>query len=127
MIITVCFLFSICALCEDLAKPVLVEIWCRGDDLATRGLRDALENSFESSAEFTLNHGKNPSKLILTIPDHVDWKKIGDRTKIYYIVEFSSAEKKKIRTQKGSCWKDDYVKCTEQIIKATKSVVRKLN
>ena len=75
-------------------KPtkMLVEVWCGGDDNLTRGVCIATENAFESSADFALNTEEKNSALVVTILTNVDWKKMNQRTRVFYTVEFSSAD-----------------------------------
>ena len=49
------------------AKPMLVQVWCGGDDGLTLRLRDAVENAFKASSAFALSSGKRPGTLIVTI------------------------------------------------------------
>ena len=101
-----------------------VEVWCGGDDGLTQGVCYALESAFESSADFVLSDGKPPGMLVVTIPTNVDWKKSGNRTKVLYTVEITSADDKKLRTRKGKCWNDDFARCANQIVKQARIAVQ---
>lgn len=98
------------------ARPTLVEVWSGGDDGLTQRLRVATENAFKSSPDFKVSSGKKPGTLVVTIPTHVQWKHIGGRTKVFYTVEFASAENQRIGIHKGSCWGDTITKCANQIV-----------
>ncbi|MEP6740987.1 MAG: hypothetical protein ABJB61_00705, partial [bacterium] len=103
-----------------------VEVWCGADDGLTQGVRDALETAFASTPDFVLSSGKRTGTLLVTIPTHVRWKEIGERTQVFYIVEFTSADDKKLRTHKGSCWNDDFAKCANQIVARARIAARKV-
>jgi hypothetical protein len=109
-------------------KPtkMLVEVWCGGDDNLTRGVCLAAENAFESSADFTLAIGENKGTLVVTIPTNVDWKEMNQRSRVFYTVEFSAADAKKISKRKGACWEDDLAACANQIVKEAKIAQRKI-
>jgi hypothetical protein len=108
------------------AERTPVDVWCGGDDGLTRRLRDALESQFRSSPEFDLNAQTGPGTLVVTIPTHVDWKLDGQRTKVFYTVEFATVEKRKLATLKGSCWDDNMTKCATQIVKKAAIAARKI-
>jgi hypothetical protein len=95
-----------------------------GDDGLTQGLKVAIEDSFKSSPDFTLSSGKKPGTFVVTIPTHVRWKQVGRRTKVFYTVEFASAENQNIGTRTGSCWDDTLAKCAAQIVKDAKIAAR---
>jgi hypothetical protein len=109
-------------------KPtkMLVEVWCGGDDTLTRGVCIAAENAFESSADFVLNTEANNRALVVTIPTNVDWKEMNQRIRVFYTVEFSSPDAKKISKRKGACWEDDFATCATQIAKEAKIAQRKM-
>jgi len=106
------------------SEKTLVEVWSGGDDGLTLRLRDALESAFKSSQEFSLSSGKTPGTLVVTIPTHVDWKKMGRRTQVFYTVEFASIDHQNITTSTGSCWDDRLAKCADQIVKDAKMATR---
>ncbi len=111
----------------DSAKPTLVEVWSGGDDSLTKGLRNVLENAFKSSSDFVLSSGKKPGTLIVTIPTHVEWKRAGTRTKVFYTVEFTSADNQPLGTSTGSCWDDALTKCATKIITDARVAARKIH
>jgi hypothetical protein len=104
-----------------------VEVWCGGDDMLTRGVCYALEDAFASSADFALSDGHPPGILVVTIPTNVDWKEKGKRTRVFYTVEFTTADDKMLRTRKGKCWNDDFARCVNQIVKQARIEARKLH
>jgi hypothetical protein len=104
-----------------------VEVWCGGDDALTQGVCYALESAFESTADFVLSNGKRAGTLVVTIPTNVDWKESGKRTRVFYTVEFTTADDKKLRTRKGKCWNDDFARCANQIVKQARIAVRKVH
>ena len=95
--------------------------------MLTRGVRDALETAFASAADFVPSYGKKAGTLVVTIPTNVDWKDSGKRTRVFYTVEFTTADEKKLRTRKGSCWEGDYAECANQIVKQARIAARKLH
>lgn len=92
--------------------------------MLTRGVCYALESAFESAADFVPSYGKKAGTLVVTIPTMVDWKESGKRTQVFYTVEFTSADDKKLRTRKGKCWNDDFARCANQIVKQARIAVR---
>ncbi len=106
-----------------------VEVWCGGDDALTQGVCHALESAFESTPDFVPSYGKRAGTLVVTIPTNVSWKgkEINKRTRVFYTVEFTSADDKKLRTRKGSCWNEDFATCASQIVKQARIVVRMLH
>jgi hypothetical protein len=108
------------------AKQTLVEVWCgASDDVFTAGLRDALENAFNSSADFSLSFGKKPDTLIVLIPEGVKWNRVGKKTQVFYTVKFLSVDNKLIEVTTGSCWDDKLAKCAAKIVKNARVAVRK--
>lgn len=67
-----------------------VKVWCVGDDLFSQGMCQAFFAAFESTPDFDYLDENQPGNLIVTIPENVSWKKVGKRTKISYVVEFSN-------------------------------------
>lgn len=104
-----------------------VDVWCGGDDAYTQGVCDAVEKAFAAIPDFDFNSETKPGTLVVTIPTNVDWKVSGNRTKIFYTVEFTTADEKKLRTRKGSCWNDNYAECANQIVKQARIAARKLH
>ncbi len=103
-----------------------VELWCVGDDLFSQGMCKAFFAAFESTPAFDLQDENKPRNLIVTIPENVGWKEVGKRTKITYIVEFSTSDDRVFMTRKGWCWHEEYAKCANQILKDAKVAARKL-
>ena len=103
-----------------------VELWCTGDDLLSQRMCQAFFAAFESSPDFDLQEENKPGNLIVTIPQNVGWREVGKRTKISYVVEFSTSDDRVFMTRKGSCWHEDYKKCANQILKEAKVAARKL-
>jgi len=108
-------------------RQTLVEVWSGGDDGLTLRLKDTLEKAFKSSDAFTLSSGKKPGTLIVTIPTHVAWKQVGERTKVLYTVDFASVDKQPLGSSKGSCWDDTLTKCTSKIVKDATAAARKVH
>ena len=109
------------------AKATLVEVWSGGDDGLTLRLRASLEEAFKSSSAFVLSSGKKPGTLVVTLPTHVGWKQVGQRTKVLYTVNFASIDNQALGTSKGSCWDDALTKCASKIIKDATAVARKIH
>jgi hypothetical protein len=108
-------------------KPTLVEVWSGGDDSLTTGLRNVLENALKSSSDFVLSRGKKPGTLIVPIPTHVEWKRAGKRTEVFYTVEFTSVDNQPLGVSKGSCWDDVMTKCANKIVKDATAVAHKVH
>ncbi len=115
------------ALAAGSGKTTLVEVWSGGDDSLTTGLRNVLENAFKSSHDFVLSSGKKPGTLITTIPTHVEWKRAGKRTKVFYTVRFTSVDDQLLGISKGSCWDNAMTKCASQIVKDATTVAHKVH
>ena len=103
-----------------------VELWCIGDDAFSQRMRQAFFAAFESSPDFYLQEENKPGNLVVTIPENVGWKEVGKRTKITYIVEFSTSDERVFMTRKGWCWHEEYAKCANQILKDAKVAARQL-
>lgn len=95
--------------------------------MLTRGVCYALESAFESTSDFALSDGNPPGILVVTIPTNVDWKENGKRTRVFYTVEFTTADDKKLRTRKGKCWNDNFARCANQILKQARIEARKVH
>jgi hypothetical protein len=52
----------------------------------------------KATSEFRLSSGKKLGTLIVTIPTHVGWKQAGQRTKVSYVVEFTSIDNQALGT-----------------------------
>jgi hypothetical protein len=107
--------------------PTLVEVWKGGDDGLTNKLSDTIETAFRSASDFHLSNGKMPGTLMVTIPSNVRWKKVGQRTKVFYDVKFSSVDGRDIGASKGSCWDDSFGTCATRIVKDARIVSRKMS
>ena len=112
---------------QGAAKPILVDVRSGGDDGLTLRLRDALENKFRSSRDFSLNVNNSPATLVITIPTHVRWKQAGKRTRVLYTVEFASYEKQALGIRKGSCWDDRLEQCATQVVRDAQVIVSKIH
>jgi len=104
----------------------LVELWCGGDDSLTRGVCYAVDKAFEASADFAFNDEEAKPQLVVRIPTNVDWKEKNQRTHVFYVVEFTSADDKKLSKRKGNCWDDDFSVCANQILAEARIARRKL-
>ena len=103
-----------------------VELWCVGDDVFSKGMCQAFFAAFESSPDFSLQERNKLGNLIVTIPQNVGWKEVGKRTKVTYVVEFSTSDERVFMTRKGWCWHEEYAKCASLILKEAKVAARKL-
>jgi hypothetical protein len=103
---------------EPASKPVMIEVWRGSDDGLTVRLAEAVERSLKASGKFVLSRGKKPGTLLLTIPQHVDWKKTGDRMQVSYTVAFSTADNRELGSGTGTCWEDKLPDCTTYIVRA---------
>ena len=107
-------------------KAIPVEVWPGGDDGLTLRLRASIEEEFKSSSAFALSSGKKPGTLIVTIPAHVGWKRVGKRMKVLYSIQFASINGKPLGRSKGSCWDDVLTKCSEKVVSDAVAAARKL-
>ena len=105
--------------------PILVEVWCSGDDALTIRFRDAVENAFRQASDFQLSAGQKPATLFVTIAKNVGWIQVGKRIKVLYIVQFSSAEDHSLGTSSGSCWDYTLAKCASRIVHNAKTAARR--
>jgi hypothetical protein len=103
-----------------------VVLWCTGDDELSQRMCKAFFAAFESSPDFNLQEENKLGNPIVTIPENVDWKEVGKRTKIIYVVEFSTSDERVFMTRKGWCWHGEYAKCANQILKEARVAARKL-
>ena len=85
------------------AKPTVVEFWHVGDDGLSQRLAERVESEFERSPNFAIGSGKKPGTLVVTIPTNVEWKLVGERTQVFYNIEFATADDETISKSSGSC------------------------
>jgi hypothetical protein len=118
---------QMCVANDDSTLRTLVEVRRNGDDGLTNRLGDALEEAFRRSPDFTLSFKENQDTLIVTIPKNVDWKLVGERTKLLSKVEFSSSENDQILgISTVTCWDDMLTKCANKAVKDAKGAARKI-
>jgi len=56
-----------------------VELWCTGDDdLSQRMCHAFFTAFFEATPDFDLQDENKPGNLIISIPENVGWKKLGN-------------------------------------------------
>ena len=103
----------------------IVEVWCGGDDDLTRRVCHAVDSEFETSSDFLFDEEK-PGALIVTVAENVGWKQRGQRLRVFYIVEFTTANEKMLARKKGECWEGDFKTCASQVLMYAKSAARKL-
>jgi hypothetical protein len=106
-------------------RPLLVEVWRGGDDALTEKLADAIEDELRRSPEFALSTGKKPGTLIIKIPTNVDWKQVATRTKVLYVVQFSSDDRN-LGAHSGACWADAPTECAVRVVSNAKAAARKI-
>jgi len=102
------------------------QLWCVGDDVFSQGMCRAFFAAFESTPDFDLQDENRPGNLIVSIPENVGWKKVRTRTKITYVVEFSTSDERVFMTRKGWCWHEEYAKCANHIVEQARVAARKL-
>jgi hypothetical protein len=125
--LTTLFACLVAAACAPDAVPVRyvpVELRIRGDDGYTQELELRLNAAFRESSNFTLSYGMKPGALIVTIPNHVAWNQVGTRTRISYMVEFTSTAGEDLGKNTGSCWKDAMSECAAHIVSDAEKAVR---
>jgi hypothetical protein len=113
------FLLLGCGSCvATIAHPegaVPVQIVTGGDDGLTQRLAGAVREEFRQSAQFTLAMSPTPDSLIVTIPSHVRWEKVGDRTRVTYAVRLQTGARM-LGESGGVCWEDDLRTCAQNIV-----------
>ena len=107
-------------------KRTPVEFWCVGDDNLTQNVCHAAFKAFASAPDFDLESENNPDALIVTIPTNVDWKPRGKRTEVFYQVEFTTSDEKKLATAKGACVDINFNTCATKILDQARAAARKL-
>jgi hypothetical protein len=117
---------SACSPSTASRRPTLVEVWRGGDDALTVRLADAIEDKFRRSPDFTLSSGRKPHTLVVTIPTNVDWKQVGDRTRVLYTINFSSDTVPNLGSSSGACWADTLAECAADVVKHAKAAARKI-
>ncbi|MFL6301409.1 MAG: hypothetical protein ACJ71N_12470 [Terriglobales bacterium] len=128
VIIAALFLFvTVCIADANVIKPIPVELWHVGDDALSQRLAEKVESAFKRSPDFVLSSGRKQGTLIASIPTNIEWKYVAKQTQVFYNVEFSSVDGKKIGLSKGSCWADELSKCATQIVRDAKSQRRKFS
>ncbi len=66
-----------------------VTVRANGDDGLTQRLRDAIESAYRAcDAGFIISQGGS-GRLTVTITESVGWKKIGERTRVTYKVDYA--------------------------------------
>jgi hypothetical protein len=105
--------------------PLLVEVRRGGDDGLTLRLADAVETAFRCSRKFILSDGRHPGALIVTIPTNVEWRRIDNRTRLTYSVEFTGKVSRRIGARTGACWEDELSECANQVLREAEIVTVK--
>ena len=106
--------------------PIPVEVWSGGDDGLTQRLRDAVERAFQASPDFAMSFGNRPGTLVVTVPTHVKWQNLDDKTLVRYTIEFSSASGQRLDRRKGRCWDNEYSKCAGRILGDARTAARRI-
>lgn len=108
------------------ADPIPVEVWCGGDDALTSHVCGKVQELLKSSPSFTMGRGSKPGTLVVLIPKNVKWKKVDDRTQVFYSVELSTVEGRQLGSSSGSCRDDNLTECAEQILKEAEAAADKM-
>jgi hypothetical protein len=115
--------------CATAARPVAstpVEFFRRGDDALTIHFAEALEASFRASGRFVEASGTEPRALIVTISNHLQWRRVGSRTRATYSVVLADRTGQVLGTSTGSCWDDELSQCADRVLKDATTAARKL-
>jgi hypothetical protein len=118
-------MITFCGPVRGTADPIPVEIWRRGDDVLTLDFQAALEDAFTSSPDFKLSNEGSPGTMVVTIPDHVQWRRRLWKTKLIYAVEFTTKSDERIGLSKGSCWHSSVSKCASRVLQDAKTAAKK--
>ena len=88
---------SVCVANDDApTNRTFVDVRANGDDVLTQRLADALEKAFRRSPGFTVVSKAEKNTLAVVIPTNVDWRKVGNRTKVLTPIEVSSDDTNKL-------------------------------
>ena len=104
-------------------EPISIEIRTGGDDGLTQQLRTAIEERLRSSGRFVLGPASsNPDVLRMAIPNHVEWERVRNRTRVRYQLEFSRGGGA-FGFFRGTCWEDEMAVCARQALFAATSAL----
>ena len=112
---------------NDTEAPVLIELWCRGDDGLTLRFRDALETGFRNTSGFALvfgNERRAPRTLVVTIANHLSWKPVGENTEVSYTITFEGPNAEPFGRSVGSCREDDLLSCVHRAVSDAQRAAR---
>jgi hypothetical protein len=123
-------LFMVLAACvasrsADVGATVTpVEIWIGGDDGLTLRLADSVEDELRGSARFSYGKtGAVPGALRVIIPTHVDWRKVGEQTRVTYRLELERGGHRNTASG-GSCWESELEICAQQVVRTVTAQLR---
>lgn len=93
----------------------------------TSRLRDASEQAFNASSDLPLAIKDRHAVYKVVIPTNVDWKQVGNRTKVIYTIVVMKMDDRKVGTFKGSCWDSDFRRCGTQVVDGTRKLLAPIN
>ncbi len=67
-----------------------------------------------------------PGTLVITIPAHVAWSQVGNKTQIRYNVEFSTGDNQIVDKATGTCFEDSIAVCAAAICERAKIVANRI-
>ena len=106
------------------AAPVPVEIRRTGDDGLTVRFADALEAGIRGSDAFAIANANGPQHIVFQIPGHLEWRSLGDRTRISFNVEFRRNNHHLLGRSRGSCWDTELDVCVARVLRDARSIRR---
>ena len=106
-------------------EPAPIRILTGGDDGLTQRLLDAIEERLRSSGRFAPSPvTSNSNVLRMTIPTHVQWEPVGNRTRVRYQLEFRRGETgEAFGFFEGTCWENELSVCARQALFAATSAL----
>jgi hypothetical protein len=108
-------------------SPVPVEIRRGGDDGLTQRFADALETGIGRSGTFTMASGvSHPPFLVLNIPSHLEWTRVGDRVRARFQVEFRRGDSSLLGSSSGDCRETQLEICAARVLNDARRIARSL-
>lgn len=90
-----------------------VAVHTGGDDGLTQRLAEAVREEFRRTPGYRLDH--TSTRMTVTIPTHVDWRRILGRTRVSYVADFRSGDRES--HMRGSCWEGRLSACARSIVR----------
>jgi hypothetical protein len=115
--------------CATGAQPIAprpFELWRTGDDGLTLRFSETLGSALRASSHLTESRGRKSGTLIVSITDHVGWKRVGTRTRVSYRVQFTDQADRLVGASNGSCWEDELASCAAEVLKGAERASQRM-